>query len=821
MSFEDLSPQPPTSQTNHGVTDNLTTEEASWLRIARASFHSSTNYVDQNLRKGWEDGIRAFNSMHTSESKYLQPSYEKRSRLFRPKTRSVMRKNEAAAAAAYFSSMDATSVEPMDQNDKFQSAGAELMKQILEYRLSISIKWFSTVLGGLQDAQSTGVVLAHIYWEYKPAIDIEVLEEEKIELSLDEDEEWPDQPNLPKGARSIEDNGDHLSIAAMKPLDPLAILGNNRTELPPALGLSAPPSGLASSQAVTPLQPPENALQAPSGAAQGPSPAQMVGTPPALQGQPLFNEQQSPTSVSKKSMKPRARVDRPCIDLLPAENLRIDPCADWTDPIHSSPFIIHLIPMYYMDVKARMETGEWKRYGEGYIKASCDNRFDSTRITRQNREDPYTSTNKSAADYEICWVQRHIHRRDDVDWEFYTLGDFALLTTPRLLSETVLHGMRPYEMGCCILETHKCYPSSLAYLGKDLQAEANEISNQRLDNVKFVLNKKYLVKRGEGQDLVGLVRNVPGGVVMVNDPVNDVRELTWQDVTQSSYEEQGRIDNDMADLLGNFSAGQVMADHGINGPARNMAMLSQNNGTLVEYLLRTYTETFVQPVLRQLIKMEQAYETDEILMAVAGKKAELMQKYGIDVVTDDLLDQSVTLRVNVGMGATDPQMKLQKFITGVETFAKITQTPPMGLNLEEVGKEIFAHLGYRDGSRFFTNDNPQVAMLQAQLDQAKKEIQKVTQALKEKTSGIDAKVKTAQLAAETKEKISSRHEDAENMRTAVAHKMTLVDNEKNRTHDVNMKNLENAHTRQMGSAGHSNTLQQMSMSQGAKDNEPE
>jgi hypothetical protein len=38
-----------------------------------------------------------------------------------------------------------------------------------------------------------------------------------------------------------------------------------------------------------------------------------------------------------------------------------------------------------------------------------------------------------------------------------------------------------------------------------------------------------------------------------------------------------------------------------------------------------------------------------------ASKAQLMQKYGINQITDELLNQSLTARVNVGMGATDPQ----------------------------------------------------------------------------------------------------------------------------------------------------------------------
>ena len=70
-------------------------------------------------------------------------------------------------------------------------------------------------------------------------------------------------------------------------------------------------------------------------------------------------------------------IDKPCIDLRPLENIRIDPGADWADPINSSPYVIDMLPMRIMDVKARMgnpdpTTGQprWFRLDDGAILAA-------------------------------------------------------------------------------------------------------------------------------------------------------------------------------------------------------------------------------------------------------------------------------------------------------------------------------------------------------------------------------------------------------------------------------------------------------------------
>ena len=685
------------------------------MERARSAFYSSTTYVDSNLRKGWDDSIRAFNNQHPSDSKYNQPAFDKRSKVYRPKLRTVIRKNEAAAAAAFFSNMDVVSVDANDASDKAEVASADIMKQLLQYRLTKTIPWFQTVLGGLQDAQNTGVACAHIYWKYeeeKPEEEAKDLMRSFFDAAKGESAH-PAQA-VERGDEQVEDN----------------------SEYPDQNPAGMPRGALVATE--------EGGLEAPS----------------AVQVDALL--------VS--NAEPKVKVDKPCIDLIPVENIRIDPGASWIDPIGTSPYVIHLMPMYVQDVKDRMESGEWRQLADSVISSATEVKTDSTRIARQkDRDDPYSADVRSVDDYEVVWVQRHIHRRDDQEWEFYTMGDVALLTTPTPLKETVFHGQRPYVMGVCNLEAHKLFPSSIPALGRGLADETNEIANQRIDNIKFVLNKKYFVKRGKEADIAGLVRNVPGGVVMLDDPQTDAKELTWQDVTASSFQEAQGIGMELDELLGNFNPANLMAQGGMNSPARNMAMVSNSQGTLVEYMLRTYVETFVQPILRQLVKLEQEYETDKVVMKIAAKRAQLFQKYGIDEVTDDLLNRELTLTVNVGMGATDPMMRLNKFLTAMNTYTAMLKQPTPGIDMKEVGREIFGHLGYADGSRFFSSEDPQIQALQQQLQQAQGVITQLQQKVQEKKEANQVKLQTAQMSNQTKVQTTAIHEQASNQRALATH----------------------------------------------------
>jgi hypothetical protein len=276
---------------------------------------------------------------------------------------------------------------------------------------------------------------------------------------------------------------------------------------------------------------------------------------------------------------------------------------------------------------------------------------------------------------------------------------------------------RPYVMGYANIEAHKIYPSGTVELTQELQAAANDIWNQRFDNVKLAMNKRYHIRRDRNIDLDALFRSVPGGAVEMDDPDTDVRIVETRDVTGSAYAEQDRINMDFDELQGNFSTSTVQGARSLNETVGGMNLLAGNSSTLTEYVLRTFSESWVEKVLNQLLRLEQYYETDEVILSVAGQAAQNKFQFDIDPLMDDLLRQEVLLKVNVGINATDPMRKIQSLMMGITSLAElpgVVQT----LNVPEIVKEVFGHLGFKDGSRFINmEEDPQVAELQEQLQQ--------------------------------------------------------------------------------------------------------
>ena len=629
-----IDPQPPLEGSEPmTLDDDGNPKENKWIRIARQIYEGSTEYVDANLRYQWEKSLSMFNNKHPAGSKYLTGAYEKRSRFFRPKTRSAVRSLQSAMSVAFFTNEDVVSIEPANANDPQQAAAAIVAQSIMQYRLTNTIPWFQTMTAAIQDAAVQGVCISHQYWDFE--------EKEETYVQVDDD----NQPLM-------DENGKEQT-------------------------------------------------------------------------------QEQITTLS----------DHPVIELISPENIRIDPASDWANPINSSPYVVHLIPMFLQDVRQKMDSGEWNEVTDEELLSSASeaDTENSTRLVRDEpRMDPLENTEfGEIRDFWIIWVHKNIVKKDGIDWCYFTAGTDHLLTDPKPLSDMypwLRDGERPYVMGCVNIEAHKIYPSGTVELTQELQSAANDIWNQRFDNVKLAMNKRYHIRRDRNIDLEALFRSVPGGAVEMDDPDTDVRVIETRDVTSSAYAEQDRINMDFDELQGNFSTSTVQGARSLNETVGGMNLLAGSSGQIAEYTLRTFADTWVQNVLKQLLRLEQYYETDPVILAVAGQAAQKRKfSFNVDDMMDELLRQEVLLKVNVGLNATDPIKKVQNLLYGVQTLAAFPGVPE-SINLAELAKEIFGQLGYKDGTRFINIDeesDPQIQQLQQQLQ----ELQQMVETDQIKTEG--------------------------------------------------------------------------------------
>lgn len=590
-------------------------------RLGVDNYESSTNWLNAGRRASWNDSLRAFQNKHATNSKYLSRDYAFRSNLYLPKTRTMVRNDEAQTASAFFANEDVVSISPGDESDQFQVASAEMLQALVQYRLTKTIPWFLLLVGARQDAEVQGICCARVGWEY----------EEKVVGSEEQPVMGPD-------------------------------------------------------------------------------------------GAPMFINGESVTEKVDVTEKVK---DRPFGRLLPPENLRFDPGADWTDVVGTSPYLIEMIPMYVQDVQMRMDSGEWFRIADSALRSAGDGPDDVTRRSRESGRVPGKDSDAwKPRPFDVVWVRRNIVRWYGEDWHYYSIGGAGeLLTDPEPLADVELHGQRPYVVGFVVLETHKTYPSSKVEITTDLQRASNDDWNLRFDNVKLSLNPRQFVRAGFGLENQDLTRFAPGKVVTITGKAGEPIQgnvVTWDrppPPDASAYAEQDRINLAWDELTGAFTNSSIQASQIQQQSATGMNLMSGIASGMNEYELRVFAETFVEPFIRLLVKLEQAYETDPVVLALCGRKAQLLQKYGLNVITDELLNQEVTTRVNVGIGATNPSMKMRNLsVVGQMLGSMFGPIAAQGIDFQEAAKEAFALAGYKDGERFIKKGfDPRVEMLQQQI----------------------------------------------------------------------------------------------------------
>lgn len=549
-------------------------------RLARDAFSKSDTYFNASVRTRMEADIRQVQGVHPQGSKYYTEQYRTKSKLFRPKTRTSLRKAEAACANAYFSTSDVVSITPEDAKNNYQHASAAIMKELIEYRLENSIPWFKTLVGAFQEARTVGVVASLQTWKYD----------------------------------------------------------------------------------------------------------------------------------GKKTDKPEIR-------LIPPENIRFDPAADWTDPINTSPYVIVLLPTYVYEARER-----WA-IDEAHLKSAV-RLGDSIRNQREHNQQDSKEADSQVNDFSLIWVHLNFMRWKGDDYYYYTINDGVLLSKPKLVSEGFPHledtGERPIVLGQAVIEAHKTYVTSHPTMTRDLQNEINTHANDRRDNIKIAMEKRWFVKRHKNVDIRSLLYGGSNSVTFMPDPKNDVQEVTTQDVTSSSYAEQDRLNLDYDDIAGAFSGSSVQSNRNLNETVGGMNLISAQANQMEEYDLRVFNETYVEPVLKQLVLMEQYYETDDVIIALAGQKANIFQKFGISEVTDDLLSQKLTLKVNAGTGSTNTVNQLERLIYAVKSINELFGgSASLRHKQDEIIKEIYGKVGYKDGGRFYTpeGDNPEIDNLIAQIQE--------------------------------------------------------------------------------------------------------
>lgn len=606
--------------------------EGQWLQRAQLVNRASTQWFDAGMRQTIQRNYAHFKGRHAAGTKYASANYSRhRSALFRPKTRSMTRRTEAAAAVAFFSTADLLSVSAFDDSDIDQRDAATVAQAVLQYRLeNTSMRWFQTVVGAVQDAGVSGVCISRQEWMYRTS-----------------------------GYKAVSNAG-------------------------------------------------------------------------------ITDEQD-------------VLEDRPTVTLIPAESFRFDPGCDWRDPINTSPYLIEKAQRYACDIDAdarriNKATGE-RIYVElsarEWMMASRRD-YDSIRTERLGQHVDKYDQETGIPDYNVIVTYRHVMRVDDVDWYFETLDDLMLLSVPKPVEEVFPHlqpGERPYCMGSLTIEAHNPLPDSPTAIIAPVQEETNELANLRIDTNRMALMSRWAVRRGANVDVPTLMSSIPGSGIVMDNISTDLRELKTNDVGQAAFAQEDRLNLDIDEASGNFSLASIASNRKLGETVGGMNLLSGDANQVKEYELRTFSETWVEPVLNQLYALESAYETDRALLQQVVASSKLPLKRVLEVMA-----LKVRVRVNVGFNATSPEKRIGKLTTAAAALNQLfPEWVQQKANKGEFAKEIFGALGYKDSDRFIPDDaqdeDPEKQQLREQVAQ-------LQQMLQGKVLETQSREKIAQLTVE-------------------------------------------------------------------------
>lgn len=518
-------------------------------------------------------------------------------------------------------------------------------------------------------------------------------------------------------------------------------------------------------------------------------------------------EQDEETGETTQVMKPILKTifDRPDSVLISPENVILDSGADWTDPAQTAAFLFIKWPMKIDDIREREKDlrDPWKRLDDSALRGGKGDRASANpqaiRSSRDGGTDRFDAAN-NADEFSTVWVYECFVRAEGEDYTFFSIGSQHLLTEPRPVDEVYPwnDGERPVIIGYGSLESHKIFPMAPAESWQPLQNEINDLVNLTLDTVKMNVAPVAKVKRGAQVDLDALRRRGPGSNLLMTS-LDSVAFEKPPGVDAGAWQQMDRLNVDFDTLAGQFDSGSVQTNRTMNETVGGMRLISGAANALQEFDQRVFFETWAEPVLGQIVRLCQYYEHDETILSLCGERAQLWEKFGVSEINDEILDKQITIRIDIGIGAGDPQQRLAKFQSATAVVAPLLQSSKQfqsgewELDIEAVMQEVYGGAGYRDGGQRFIKKNPPQQgpnpQQQLEAEKIKATIEKDRSAAalnmaKAQIEPMDAQLRVAELISDIMGKKADQH--SQHMDRIERH-VDREDQRQNRTEDVGLQ----------------------------------
>ncbi len=181
------------------------------------------------------------------------------------------------------------------------------------------------------------------------------------------------------------------------------------------------------------------------------------------------------------------------------------------------------------------------------------------------------------------------------------------------------HRKKPFITGTYDPLPGEFYGLSAVDLIHDLQHELNTQHNQRIDNVSFVLNRMWAVRRGSEIDESELMSR-PAGVIRVDNVDQDIKEIAMSDVTSSSFQEEAITGQNLENVL---AVPPVVrgTDSRRTETATEVATKSSNAGVRFDVKIHLFEELGVKRLCLLMDCNNQQFITEERMIALGPEES--------------------------------------------------------------------------------------------------------------------------------------------------------------------------------------------------------
>jgi hypothetical protein len=193
----------------------------------------------------------------------------------------------------------------------------------------------------------------------------------------------------------------------------------------------------------------------------------------------------------------------------------------------------------------------------------------------------------------------------------------------RVADNPYAHGQKPYVRIVDNLDPHCFWGIGEIEIAEGMQDLLNALVNQRIDNVRLLLNAMFIIDTDAVQDLRDLQMR-PGGVIRTRSvngvPAKEtVQRLDFGEVTSSAFEEAGEAERLLEKFTGvNGYTGGADPQDTMNQTATGAAIISDQGNSRFSHKVRMAEIMGYRRLARQFGTLLQQYMPDQMTLRVQG-----------------------------------------------------------------------------------------------------------------------------------------------------------------------------------------------------------